>query len=129
MELTGHSGEVFAARFDPTGRYIASGSMDRSIRLYIADCVLPHVLTWLSALAKLWRMRKLRHSHRPQAGRTGPSLVAGLESALFCIGRHAPRELGRRDGREDTETPWTRRSHQLYGREQARGGDARQWLR
>jgi WD40 repeat protein len=32
MELTGHSGEVFAARFDPTGQYIASGSMDRSIR-------------------------------------------------------------------------------------------------
>jgi Prp8 binding protein len=31
MELTGHSGEVFAARFDPTGRMIASGSMDRSI--------------------------------------------------------------------------------------------------
>jgi Prp8 binding protein len=32
MELTGHSGEVFAARFDPTGQMIASGSMDRSIR-------------------------------------------------------------------------------------------------
>jgi hypothetical protein len=31
MELTGHSGEVFACRFDPTGQYIASGSMDRSI--------------------------------------------------------------------------------------------------
>ena len=31
MELAGHSGEVFAARFDPTGRYIASGSMDRNI--------------------------------------------------------------------------------------------------
>jgi len=28
---TGHSGEVFAARFDPTGQLIASGSMDRSI--------------------------------------------------------------------------------------------------
>ncbi|CAN9219152.1 unnamed protein product [Alternaria alternata] len=34
MELTGHSGEVFAARFDPTGQYIASGSMDRSILLW-----------------------------------------------------------------------------------------------
>ena len=31
MELTGHSSEVFAARFDPTGQNIASGSMDRSI--------------------------------------------------------------------------------------------------
>ena len=29
--LTGHSGEVFAARFDPAGHLIASGSMDRSI--------------------------------------------------------------------------------------------------
>ncbi|KAI9771171.1 MAG: hypothetical protein M1840_002522 [Geoglossum simile] len=34
MELTGHSGEVFATRFDPTGEYIASGSMDRSILLW-----------------------------------------------------------------------------------------------
>lgn len=31
MELTGHSGEIFAAKFDPTGNLIASGSMDRSI--------------------------------------------------------------------------------------------------
>ncbi|KAK7544944.1 WD repeat-containing protein [Phyllosticta citribraziliensis] len=34
MELTGHSGEVFAARFDPTGQHIASGSMDRNILLW-----------------------------------------------------------------------------------------------
>ncbi|KAJ9646365.1 hypothetical protein H2199_002414 [Coniosporium tulheliwenetii] len=34
MELAGHSGEVFAARFDPTGQHIASGSMDRSILLW-----------------------------------------------------------------------------------------------
>jgi WD40 repeat protein len=27
----GHTGEIFAARFDPTGQFIASGSMDRSI--------------------------------------------------------------------------------------------------
>ena len=33
MELTGHSGEVFAARFDPAGHQIASGSMDRSISM------------------------------------------------------------------------------------------------
>jgi Prp8 binding protein len=31
MELSGHSGEVFVARFNPEGNYIASGSMDRSI--------------------------------------------------------------------------------------------------
>jgi Prp8 binding protein len=29
--LLGHSGEVFATRFDPTAQHIASGSMDRSI--------------------------------------------------------------------------------------------------
>lgn len=34
MELTGHSGEVFATRFDPSGAHIASGSMDRSIMLW-----------------------------------------------------------------------------------------------
>ncbi|MCJ1350265.1 MAG: hypothetical protein MMC33_000246 [Icmadophila ericetorum] len=34
MELIGHSGEVFATRFDPTGNLIASGSMDRSILLW-----------------------------------------------------------------------------------------------
>ncbi|KZF24267.1 Ca2+/calmodulin-dependent protein kinase [Xylona heveae TC161] len=34
LELTGHSGEVFATRFDPTGQHIASGSMDRSIMLW-----------------------------------------------------------------------------------------------
>jgi hypothetical protein len=31
MELTGHAGEVFVARFDPTGAFVASGSMDRRI--------------------------------------------------------------------------------------------------
>lgn len=31
MELTGHSVEVFCAKFNPEGNYIASGSMDRSI--------------------------------------------------------------------------------------------------
>ncbi|EEQ33244.1 wd-repeat protein [Microsporum canis CBS 113480] len=31
MELTGHSGEVFATRFDATGQHIASAGMDRSI--------------------------------------------------------------------------------------------------
>lgn len=31
VELIGHSGEVFTARFNAEGNYIASGSMDRSI--------------------------------------------------------------------------------------------------
>ncbi|KXT05771.1 hypothetical protein AC578_1023 [Pseudocercospora eumusae] len=34
MELSGHSGEVFCARFDPSGHYIASGSMDRNVLLW-----------------------------------------------------------------------------------------------
>jgi len=36
----GHTGEVFAARFDPTGVLIASGSMDRTINLWrtYGDC-------------------------------------------------------------------------------------------
>lgn len=95
MELTGHSGEVFAARFDPTGRYIASGSMDRSICQYALEQEVCHLLTELSALAKLRRMRKLRHSQWPQAGCVGPPLVARLESTILCIGRYAPRKLGR----------------------------------
>ncbi|KAL5457890.1 hypothetical protein PMIN06_003611 [Paraphaeosphaeria minitans] len=47
MELTGHSGEVFAARFDPTGQIIASGSMDRSILLWRSsgDCNNYRILT------------------------------------------------------------------------------------
>ncbi|KAI1814424.1 WD40 repeat-like protein [Poronia punctata] len=36
MELTGHAGEIFSAKFDPTGNLIASGSMDRSILLWNA---------------------------------------------------------------------------------------------
>ncbi|KAL7266312.1 hypothetical protein RUND412_011148, partial [Rhizina undulata] len=40
MELAGHSGPVFAVRFDPTGQNIASGSFDRSILLWktYGDC-------------------------------------------------------------------------------------------
>lgn len=34
MQLSGHTGEIFAAKFDPTGNLIASGSMDRSISAY-----------------------------------------------------------------------------------------------
>jgi WD40 repeat protein len=37
MELTGHSGEVFCAKFDPNGNYIASGSMDRSISRFFEE--------------------------------------------------------------------------------------------
>lgn len=33
IQSAGHSGEVFAARFDPAGQVIASGSMDRTISM------------------------------------------------------------------------------------------------
>ncbi|EGX44308.1 hypothetical protein AOL_s00193g36 [Orbilia oligospora ATCC 24927] len=41
MELTGHSGEIFAVRFDPTGEHIASGSFDRTVQLWntYGDCI------------------------------------------------------------------------------------------
>lgn len=47
MELSGHSGEIFAAKFDPTGNLIASGSMDRTIMLWrtYGDCENYGVLT------------------------------------------------------------------------------------
>jgi Prp8 binding protein len=45
MELTGHSGEVFVARFNPEGNYIASGSMDRSISKYPVPAGGPDSLT------------------------------------------------------------------------------------
>jgi len=40
MQLSGHSGEIFASKFDLTGNLIASGSMDRSIMLWrtYGDC-------------------------------------------------------------------------------------------
>lgn len=63
MELSGHSGEIFSARFDPTGNLIASGGMDRSISEFL---VWPQPLPVLffplnanicpSALANLWRL-------------------------------------------------------------------------
>ena len=47
MELTGHSGEIFAAKFDPTGTFIASGSMDRSTSTYVARLGL---MRWTDAI-------------------------------------------------------------------------------
>ncbi|KAI9145424.1 WD40-repeat-containing domain protein [Paraphysoderma sedebokerense] len=40
MQLTGHEGEVFSAKFSPTGEHIASGSFDRNIFLWnvYGDC-------------------------------------------------------------------------------------------
>ncbi|KAK2068823.1 hypothetical protein P8C59_003440 [Phyllachora maydis] len=40
MQLSGHAGEIFSAKFDPTGNLIASASMDRTIMLWrtYGDC-------------------------------------------------------------------------------------------
>ncbi|KAK5737767.1 hypothetical protein LTR17_006415 [Elasticomyces elasticus] len=47
MELSGHSAEVFAARFSPDGASIASGSFDRNILLWrtTGDCANYGILT------------------------------------------------------------------------------------
>lgn len=54
MELSGHSGEIFTAKFDRSGNLIASGSMDRTISMNSSrehsDCQ----LTGNSAMANLW---------------------------------------------------------------------------
>lgn len=43
--LLGHSGEVFATRFNPTAQHIASGSMDRSIRMFdFRSCKRPGII-------------------------------------------------------------------------------------
>ena len=66
MELTGHSGEVFCARFDPNGNYIASGSMDRTICMfYIFSRGHVRLLTVDSALENVWQLRKLREVDWP----------------------------------------------------------------
>lgn len=46
-DSSGHGGEVFCARFDPTGSHIASGSMDRNIHLWHSsgDCANYGLLT------------------------------------------------------------------------------------
>jgi Prp8 binding protein len=43
----GHSGEIFCARFDPTGQHIASGAMDKNVLLWNAtgDCANYGMLT------------------------------------------------------------------------------------
>jgi len=60
----GHTGEVFATKFDPSGNLIASGSMDRSISKWRrVAAVTALLMTFQSAVADLWTMRKLRHTY------------------------------------------------------------------
>lgn len=96
----GHSGEVFATRFDPTGQHIASGSMDRSISAY-------HHVDWNfraaidlgvdSALAYLWPMRQLWCSDRSQRRSVRFTLVARLAGSFLGISRYDGSKLGFRD--------------------------------
>jgi WD40 repeat protein len=65
MELTGHSGEVFAVRFDQNGQHLASGSMDRSISEF-RFVVESSILTTGSALEYLWSVRELWRFKRSQ---------------------------------------------------------------
>lgn len=62
----GHTGEVFATRFDPSGNLIASGSMDRSISKMNEIVAVTTELTSIdSVMANLWTMRKLRYTYWP----------------------------------------------------------------
>lgn len=62
MELTGHSGEIFSAKFNPTGALIASGSMDRSICKLRLGTSLMGLTDRYSALEFFGSMRKLRRA-------------------------------------------------------------------
>ena len=129
MELSGHSGEVFCAKFDPNGNYIASGSMDRSISEFGAgNWLMGGLLTIGSVVEDFWRLRKLRHIDGSQGRDSGSSLVAGLENTVFCIRGYAFGKLGFGNWNEDTKTYWTRGSHQQHGHQQERRGTSDQWL-
>ncbi|MBV8540314.1 MAG: helix-turn-helix domain-containing protein [Pseudonocardiales bacterium] len=48
-QLTGHTSAVYAAEFSPDGRILATGSIDRSVRLWdITDRHRPHVIVTLT---------------------------------------------------------------------------------
>lgn len=90
MELSGHTGEVFCAKFDPNGNYIASGSMDRSIcKPIILLTAMRMRFNGSSTLADVWRMRKLRCIDGAQGRGTRFTLVSRLESFVFSISGYA----------------------------------------
>lgn len=76
---------------------MASGSMDRNIRMY-TDGHQRDVRLWLrrinSFVADVRSMRKLWYFERTQGRRLGPALVARLSGHLFSFGRHDARKLG-----------------------------------
>lgn len=95
---SGHTGEVFAARFDPSGAHLASGSMDSKICAYIYVFFLkPLCLTdsssW-SALGYRWRMPQLWHPFRPQRRHYGPLLVPRRAGAIYSLDGCHCSELG-----------------------------------
>lgn len=107
MELSGHSAEVFCAKFNPEGNYIASGSMDRSIRKQHALNCISHINLMRSIMEDLRRVRELWSAYRSQRRSIRFTLVARLESTLFSFSGYASRELGPRDRNAHTAACWT----------------------
>src|SRR4051812_34289285 len=98
MELTGHAGEVFVARFDPTGAFVASGSMDRRIcksarrqRIVETDSMMLIFGCPNSSLECSWRMPKLWGLDWTPCRHIGSSMVSGLKHPFLSIGRFAYR--------------------------------------
>ena len=125
----GHQGAIFAARFDPSGENIASGSMDRSIcalRLPVSRCP---VLMECSLVEGGRRMRKLQRAQWSQMPRAGRAMVARLADLVLRLGRLDAGELGCRQMPADPAILRARRTHQLHRRQQARERGGGQRLR
>ena len=105
----GHNGEIFAARFDPAGHLIASGSMDRSISKSFARLSLlcnkydrrSSNNSIPSAVADIRTMRELWSSHWTQGRYPRPTVVSRFESGVLSLGRHDYSKLGPRDRTQD----------------------------
>ena len=82
MELSGHSGEIFAAKFDPTGNLIASGGMDRSLSEQRAMLLQRQRTDFGSALENLWRLRKLRNIKWSPRCHSGLAMVMRLGNSI-----------------------------------------------
>lgn len=70
-DLKGHTGAVYAVQFSPCGRYVATGSFDKSVRIW--DATAP------TEVRAHWRLRRCgRIALRADIGASnGPRLLNG----------------------------------------------------